>query len=75
MTITAKITKQDEQETRVRARAMVGDRTTVSARLVLKRYNLADRVPDHAGTDEALKKEMRELYALLHQPQAATVMS
>jgi len=75
MTITAKITKQDESETRVRARAMVGGRTTVSARLVLDRYNLADRIPDYAGTDEALKKELRELFALLRQPQAAAVMS
>ena len=75
MTITAKITKQDDHETRVRARAMVDGRTTVSARLVLKRYNLAERIPDYARTDEALKKELRELFALLHQPQAATVMS
>ena len=75
MTVTVKITKQDERETRVRARATVDGRTTVSARLVLERYNLAERVPDHAGTDEALKKEFREMYALLHQPQASTVTS
>ncbi|MEE9602000.1 MAG: 3-hydroxyacyl-ACP dehydratase FabZ family protein [Thermoguttaceae bacterium] len=75
MSITARITKQDERETRVSARATVNGRTTVSARLVLERYNLAERVPDHASTDEAMKKELRELLATLRQPQAATVMS
>jgi 3-hydroxyacyl-[acyl-carrier-protein] dehydratase len=75
MTITARITKQDDRETRFSARATVNGRTTVSGRLVLERYNLAERVPDHAGTDEAIKKELRELLATLRQPQAATMMS
>jgi hypothetical protein len=47
---------------------MVDGRTTVTARLVLERYDLAETRPQQANTDVLVKKEMRELFALLYQP-------
>lgn len=68
LTVSAEITKQDERETKLKARGTVDGRTTVSARLVLERYNLADEDPDQATTDDYVKQQMRELFALLWQP-------
>ena len=66
--VIAEIVGQTERETTLKARGTVDDRPTVSARLVLERYNLADEHPDRAATDKAVKKKMRALFALLWQP-------
>jgi 3-hydroxyacyl-[acyl-carrier-protein] dehydratase len=63
LTVTAEIVKMGETETKLKARGAVGERTTVSGRLVLARYNLAD--------DRATKAELRKLYALLYPPRSA----
>jgi 3-hydroxyacyl-[acyl-carrier-protein] dehydratase len=68
LTVKAEITKQDDRETTLKARGSVDGRTTVSARLVLERYSLADEDPDQATTDTYLRQQMRELFALLWQP-------
>ena len=41
--VKAEITGQDESETKLKARGTVGGAVAVSAKLVLQRYNLADR--------------------------------
>jgi hypothetical protein len=44
----------------------VGERTSLTARLVLERYNMADRVPYGDAVDVRVRAEMRKLWALLH---------
>ena len=66
--VTAEIIKDSEQETRLKTRGTVNGRTTVSARLVLAKYNLADTDPAHADIDRATKEELRSSLLLLYQP-------
>lgn len=66
--VTAEIVSQTDRETTLKARGTVDGRATVGAKVVLKRYNLADEHPDRASTDDTVKREMRALFALLWQP-------
>jgi len=68
LTVTAEILKTGEKDTKLQARGTVGGRTTVSGRLVLARYNLAETRPDLASTDRTTKTEMRKMYSLLYRP-------
>ncbi len=72
LTVTAEILKTGEKETNVKARGTVDGRTTVSGKLVLSRYNLADLRPEHAAIDRATKQELRRTYSLLYQPHVKT---
>ena len=67
--IEAKIISQTDNETKLKTQGTVDGRTTVSARLVLQRYNLADTRPNRATTDKLVKQEMRELFDLLWRPE------
>lgn len=66
LTVTAEVLSQDERTTKVKASGSVGDRTSLTARLVLERYNLADHRPHGAAIDARVRAEMRRLWALLH---------
>jgi len=66
--VTAEILKDSENETRLKTRGTVNGRTTVSARLVLAKYNLADTVPAHAEIDRVTKEELRNTFSLLYPP-------
>jgi 3-hydroxyacyl-[acyl-carrier-protein] dehydratase len=66
--VTADIVTAGEGQTELKAKGTVDGRIIVSGRLTLASYNLADTRPDHAGTDETLVKDLRELFALLYQP-------
>lgn len=68
LTVTAEILSQTEDETKLKAQGSVDGRTTVSARLVLSRYNLANSDPTDAGIDEDIRQEMRSLLTVLFQP-------
>ncbi|MGD0897520.1 MAG: 3-hydroxyacyl-ACP dehydratase FabZ family protein [Thermoguttaceae bacterium] len=68
LTVTAEVLSHGDRETKLKAQGTVDGRTTVSARLVLERYNLADRNPDQAGTDADLRQELRDLLMVLYQP-------
>lgn len=68
LTVTAEVLSQDETTTKVKASGTVGGRTSLTARLVLERYNLADRQPHGAALDARVRAEMRRLWALLHVP-------
>ena len=63
--VTAEIVGQDEQTTRLKAMGRVDGEMTVSARLVLRRYNLADTDPGGAETDLALIEDLRSKFRLL----------
>ena len=69
LTITAEILDQDERQTRLKALGHVDGGLTVSARLVLERYNLGDERADRQMADDVVRQKMRELYSLLYQPQ------
>jgi 3-hydroxyacyl-[acyl-carrier-protein] dehydratase len=66
LTVTAEVLSQDATRTKVKATGSVGDRTSLTARLVLERYNLADRTPHGAALDARVRAEMRRLWAVLH---------
>jgi 3-hydroxyacyl-[acyl-carrier-protein] dehydratase len=70
LTVTAQVLSQDETTTTVKASGTVGDRTSLTARLVLERYNMADRVPHGAALDARVRSEMRKLWAILHPVRA-----
>ena len=66
--VTAEIIGQDDRETKLKAQGTVDGVATVSARLVLERYNLADEDPARKWTDDIVRLKLRELFALLYQP-------
>jgi 3-hydroxyacyl-[acyl-carrier-protein] dehydratase len=66
LTVTAEVLSQDDRITKIKASGTVGDRTSLTARLVLERYNLADRRPHGAALDARVRSEMRRLWSLLH---------
>lgn len=66
LTVTAEVLSQDETITKVKATGTVGGRTSLTARLTLERYNLADRVAHGHALDARVRSEMRKLWAVLH---------
>ena len=66
LTVTAEVLSQDETTTKVKASGRVGERTSLTARLEIERYNLADRLPHGAALDARVLSEMRRLWSLLH---------
>jgi 3-hydroxyacyl-[acyl-carrier-protein] dehydratase len=70
LVISAEILSQEGRTVKLKAQGAVGSTQTVSARLVLERYNLADADPTKAVTDEVLRYKLRELFAILYRPTA-----
>ena len=68
LAVKAELMKQDERTTTFKATGQVGEKTNVSARLILERYNLADTNPDDSPLDEIAKRDLRQLFARLYQP-------
>jgi len=68
--VTAEILSQTEHETKLKAQGVVDGNINVSARLVLRRYNLADERPDQAAADENLRRHLRGLLTILRPPEA-----
>ncbi len=66
LTVTAEVLSQDETTTKIKASGRVGERTSLTARLTLERYNLADRRPHGAAVDARVRAEMRRLWSVLH---------
>ena len=66
LTVSAKIFRQDEKETKLKVQGTVEGNVTVSGRIVLARYNLADADPNHAGIDQATRKALRKQFSLLY---------
>jgi 3-hydroxyacyl-[acyl-carrier-protein] dehydratase len=68
MTVTAQIIKQNDSTTTLKAQGLVEGQVAVSARLILERYNLADRFPERAASGEFTRRRFRRRFAILHQP-------
>ncbi len=64
----ATMMKEDATTTTLKTEATVNGKTAVTARLVLERYNLADRYPSRAATDAFTRRELRERFDLLYYP-------
>jgi 3-hydroxyacyl-[acyl-carrier-protein] dehydratase len=71
LTVTAEITDQNECETKLKAQGMVEGQPQFTGRIILERYNLADRGLGTSAADAVVKRQMRALYALLHRPATA----
>jgi 3-hydroxyacyl-[acyl-carrier-protein] dehydratase len=71
LVVTAEIVKQDDVLTTLKTQGTIGGGVAVTGRLVLERYNLADRYPARRKTDPYLRAELREvLRGLLTAPGA-----
>jgi 3-hydroxyacyl-[acyl-carrier-protein] dehydratase len=68
--VTAEILKQDERLTTLKTQGTIDGNIAVNGRLVLERFNLAERYPSRAQTDPYLRSELREvLQRLLPKPE------
>ena len=68
LTVTAEVLSHSDEETKLKAQGAVQGRTIVSARLVLRRRNLADDNPGKAAIDELIVKDLRKTLQGLYQP-------
>jgi 3-hydroxyacyl-[acyl-carrier-protein] dehydratase len=59
------IIKKDDRLATMKVDGQIGERSTLSGRLVLERYNLADRNPDQQHIDEQLKQYFRRVQGIL----------
>jgi 3-hydroxyacyl-[acyl-carrier-protein] dehydratase len=66
LTVNAEVTAHDETTTKIKASGTIGDRTSLTARLVLERYNLAERMPYGDAVDARVRSELRKLWTILH---------
>ncbi|MGD9126070.1 MAG: 3-hydroxyacyl-ACP dehydratase FabZ family protein [Planctomycetia bacterium] len=69
MTVEVELMDQTDETTRFKAKGSVNGATTVSGRLTLRRYNLADQFPSRAETDRELVEQLRNQFKLLYQPE------
>lgn len=75
LSVTAEIVNETDRETTLKTRGSVDGRSTVAARLVLERYNLGADRPNGSPTDETVRQEMRDLFALLWHPNGERIES
>ena len=66
--VTAEIVKQDATWTTLKAQGTVNGANAVRGRLVLERFNLAQRWPAQAALDGLLRRRMREEFERLFHP-------
>jgi 3-hydroxyacyl-[acyl-carrier-protein] dehydratase len=71
--ITVSLVKKDERLATFKIEGQQSGRTTLTGRLVLERYNLAELDPDRAAIDELLIKHFRRLDTIIrpNRPNAA----
>lgn len=74
LVVSAEILEQDERLTRLKGQGTVEGAVTVSGRLILERYNLADEAPGRAVNDTVVRHQLRELFASLHRPKETPVV-
>jgi 3-hydroxyacyl-[acyl-carrier-protein] dehydratase len=68
LTVTVALIKRDGRLATFSVEGQVGERPTLSGRLVLERYNLADRNPEQAAIDQQLKQYFRQVQQVLLAP-------
>src|SRR5262245_20144071 len=68
LTVTVSLIKRDERLATLSVEGQIGDRPTLSGRLVLERYNLAECNPQQEATDQQLKQYFRRVQQVLLVP-------
>jgi 3-hydroxyacyl-[acyl-carrier-protein] dehydratase len=68
LVVTAEILKQDHSLTTIKAQGLIDGNLAVNGRLILERFNLADRHPERQSTDPYLRAEMRGVLEKLLRP-------
>src|SRR6476620_8603840 len=68
LVVTAEILKQDTSLTTLKTQGTIDGNLAVNGRLVLERFNLADRYPLRRNTDPYLRDEMRAVLKRLLRP-------
>lgn len=68
LTVNVTVHKQSGSEYTMKASGAVGERGTVSARLVLDRFNLSDRDPRLSDSDGRIKTQMLEIFSQIWTP-------
>ncbi|MBX9787635.1 MAG: beta-hydroxyacyl-ACP dehydratase [Pirellulales bacterium] len=72
LTVKAEVIGHDDREVRLKAQGEIDGQVSVSARLTLVRYNLADHDPAKSDNDAVIVQSLRELFAQLNRiPQVA----
>ncbi|MGQ9504119.1 MAG: 3-hydroxyacyl-ACP dehydratase FabZ family protein [Thermogutta sp.] len=59
------IISQDERHTEVKAEGRLDGRHSVNARIVLERYNLAERDPSCRSLDDSIKRDLKKLFRII----------
>jgi 3-hydroxyacyl-[acyl-carrier-protein] dehydratase len=73
LVVTAEIVKQEPDVVALKTQGTVNDVVAVTGRLIVERFNLADRYPSRTQTDPYLRNESRaQLTCLLHARGTAT---
>lgn len=76
LVVSAEILKQDDTLTTLKAQGLIDGNVAVNGRLVLERFNLADRFPQRKNTDPYLRMELRSvLKRLLQSPGGAASLA
>jgi len=70
LVVTAEILKQDGCLTTLKTQGTIDGNVAVNGRLVLDRFNLAERHPQRRNTDPYLRSELRQVLKQLLVPQA-----
>jgi hypothetical protein len=70
MTVLVQLAEQGDGWASFKGSGEADGQSTVSAKLTLARYNLADRNPAWKETDERLVRHWRDLYSQLRVPAA-----
>jgi 3-hydroxyacyl-[acyl-carrier-protein] dehydratase len=73
--VTVSMLKKDERLATFKIEGRVGDRQTLSGRLVLQRYNLAERDPGLRDIDEVMRQNFRRMQKLILPPALAGAAS
>lgn len=71
LVVTAEILKQDNSLTTLKTQGTIDGNIAVNGRLVLERFNLAERHPQRRSTDPYLRAEMRDVLKRLLNPATA----
>lgn len=70
--VRSKWMKQTDAAVTFKAEATVEGEMIVATRLVLERYNLADRYPSRAATDNYTRQQLRNQFEIIYDPAEAT---
>jgi 3-hydroxyacyl-[acyl-carrier-protein] dehydratase len=71
--VTAEILKSDATLTTLKAQGSIDGNIAVQGRLILERFNLADRFPARANTDPYLRNEYRLVLQQLLKPASGSI--